>query len=163
MKYGLSLLLLLSIVGCSRDPASSSSTAAAAAAARNKAPAADETVAAVLLSPAKTSLALRFLLESKPALGSPGRVRLEFTATDPIANLALRAEGKDLTIDAAGATATLSLPEAGKTVSHTMSVTPQAPGFSQLIVHAQPPGDGAAEIVYAIPLLTDAAAQPAAK
>jgi hypothetical protein len=55
------------------------------------------------------------------------------------------------------------LPEAGKTVSHALSVTPQASGFSQLIVHAQPPGEGAGEIVYAIPLMTDAAAQPAAK
>lgn len=163
MKYGLSLLVLLSIAGCSRDPASSAPTAATAAAARNKAPAADEPVAAVLLSPTKSSVALRFLLEGKPAAGSPSRVRLDFTATEPVANLAIRAEGKDLTVDATGATATLSLPEAGKTVSHALSVTPQASGFSQLIVHAQPPGEGAGEIVYAIPLMTDAAAQPAAK
>jgi hypothetical protein len=32
-----------------------------------------------------------------------------------------------------------------------------------LIVRALPPGDGAAEIVYAIPLMTDAAAPAAAK
>lgn len=161
MKYGLSLLVLLSVAGCSRDPAST--TTGTTAATGNKAPVVEETVAAVLLSPAKASIALRFLLESKPVLGSPGRVRLDFSATDPVANLTLRAEGKDLSVDAAGASATISLPEAGKTVSHTVSVTPQAPGFSQLIVHAQPPGEGTAEIVYAIPLMTDAAAQPAAK
>jgi hypothetical protein len=157
MKYGLSLLVLLSIAGCSRESPSSATTGTAATTA-NKGPVAEETVAAVQQSSGKAAVALRFLLEGKPAVGTPVRVRLDFTATDPIAQLTVRVEGAGLTIDVGGAVALLAMPEAGKTVSHTVSVTPSAPGFSQLIVRAQPPGDGAAEIVYAIPLMADAAA-----
>jgi hypothetical protein len=162
MKYSLSLLVLLSIAGCSRDPASSAATGPAHSTAANRTPAADETVGAVQLSSGKTPVALRFMIEGKPAVGSPVQVRLDFTATDPIARLAVRMEGTGLTVDANGAMAMLALPEAGGTVTHTVAVTPQVAGFSQLMVHALPPGDGAVEMVYAIPLMTDAAAQPAA-
>jgi len=161
MRYGLSLLVLLAVAGCSREPDAAATTRAAATAASNTAPVVEETVAAVQQSTGKAAVTLRFLLQGKPAVGMPVRVRLDFAASVPMAQLAVRLEGAGLTIDASEATTTLALPEADKTVSHTVSVTPQAAGFSQLIVHAQPPGDGAAEILYAIPLMTEAAA-PAA-
>ena len=58
--------------------------------------------------------------------------------------------------------AVVALPDAGKAVSHTLSFTPQAAGFTELLVRIQPAGEGAAEVVYAIPVLVDAAT-PAAK
>jgi hypothetical protein len=157
MRYGLSLLVLLSIAGCGREPASSVNTGTAATAASSKGPVVEETVAAVQQSPGKAAVALRFLLEGKPAVGAPIRVRLDFTAAHPIAQLTVHAQGAGLVVEDSGAAATLAMHEAGKTVSHEVSVTPQAAGFSQLIVRALPSDDGAAEIVYAIPLMTDAA------
>jgi hypothetical protein len=161
MRYGLSLLVLLSVAACSRDPEPPSAGGAAPAAAASKAPTADDTVAAAQQTAGKSPVTLRFLLDSKPVVGSATPVRLDFTAAEPIAQLAVRAEGAGLTVDATGASAMLALPEAGRVVSHTVGVTPQVAGFSELIVHVLPPGDGAAETVYAIPLMADAA--PAAK
>ncbi|HXC60366.1 MAG TPA: hypothetical protein VN645_13715 [Steroidobacteraceae bacterium] len=163
MRYGLLLLVALSVAGCSRDPSTSTTTGTTKASDGNRAATADESVAAVLQTSGRAAVSLRFVITSKPAAGVATPVRLDFTAADPIAQLAVRAEGAGLTIDAAGATAMLALTEAGKTVSHTVMVTPQAAGFSELLVHALPPGDGAAEIVYAIPLMAEAPAAPAAK
>ena len=161
MRYGLSLLVLLSVAACSRDPEPPATGGAAPAAAASKTPAADDTVAAPQQTAGKSPVTLRFLLDTKPVVGSATPVRLDFTAVEPVTQLAVRAEGAGLTVDAAGATAMLALPEAGRVVSHTVSVTPHVAGFSELMVHALPPGDGATEIVYAIPLMADAA--PAAK
>ena len=165
MRYSLLLLVAASLAGCSRDPApSATSTGAANTPASNHTVAADDSVAAAQQSSGRAGVALRFVLSNKPAIGMATPVRLDFTAADPIAQLAVRVEGAGLSVDATGANFMLALTEAGKTVSHTVNVTPQAAGFSELIVHALPAGDGAAEIVYAVPLMTDAGATaPAAK
>jgi len=160
MRYGLSLLVLLAVTACSRDP-EPSTVAAPATAATTHTPTADDSVAAAQQSPGKSPVTLRFVLESKPVVGSATPVRLDFTASEPITQLAVRAEGTDLAVDAASASFVLALPEADDVVSHSIAVTPQVAGFSQLIVRVLPPGDGAAEIVYAIPLMADAA--PATK
>jgi hypothetical protein len=161
MRYGLSLFVLLAVAACSRDPEPPAGGAAPTAAAPH-APAADDSVAAVQQSPGKSPVTLRFVLSGKPMVGSAIPVQLDFTAPETITQLAVRAEGTDLVVDAASASFMLALPEAEKVVSHAVTVTPQAAGFSELIVHVQPPGDGAAEVVYAIPLMADAAA-PATK
>lgn len=160
MRYGLSLLVLLAVAACSRDP-EPSAPGAAATTATTHTPTADDSVAAVQQSSGKSPVTLRFVLENKPAVGSATPVQLDFTASEPIAQLAVRVEGVDLTVDAASASFMLALPEADKVVSHTVAVTPQGAGFSQLIVHVLPTSDGAAEFVYAIPLMADAA--PATK
>jgi len=158
MKYGLPLLVLLSVAACGRDPASSPASVNTSALDAKRSAAAEETVAAVQQSSGRAAVVLRFALENKPALGSPTRIRLDFTAAEPLAQVAVSTEGMGMAVDAAGATATLAMAEAGKTVSHTVVVTPQATGFSELIVHLLPSGDGSNEIVYAIPVMIEAAA-----
>src|SRR4051812_25178106 len=136
MRYGLLLLVAASLAACGRDPAPTTAAGAANAPAKHPTMTADDSVAAVQQSSGRAAVGLRFVITNKPAAGVATPVRLDFTAADPIAQLAVRVEGAGLAIDSAGANAMIALTEAGKTVSHTVNVTPQAAGFSELIVHA---------------------------
>jgi hypothetical protein len=152
-------LLVLCLAACGREPdaTTAGTTAAPAAGARG-----DDTVTAVLQSQGKPAVALRFLLEGRPVPGAASSLRLDLSSSEPDQQLALRVHGEGLEVDAATGTATVTLAEAGKVVSHTLSFTPTAAGLTELVVRIQPPGEGATEIVYAIPVLVDGAA-PAAK
>jgi hypothetical protein len=152
-------LLLLCLAACSREP---EATAAAAAAAPVAGARADDTVAAVLQSQGKPAVALRFLFESRPVPGTASSLRLDLTSSEADQQLELRAQGEGLAVDPASGAALVTLAEAGKVVSHTVSFTPAAAGLTELVVRIRPAGEGAMEIVYAIPVLVDGAA-PAAK
>jgi hypothetical protein len=50
----------------------------------------------------------------------------------------------------------VSLPRSGEEVSHTLALTPQVAGLSELRVHVKIAGeDGGPEATYVIPILSD--------
>jgi hypothetical protein len=107
-------------------------------------------------------VALRFLLEGRPVPGTASSLRLDLSSSEADQQLELRTQGEGLAVDPASGAALVTLAEAGKVVSHAVSFTPDAPGLTELVVRIRPAGEGATEIVDAIPVLVDGAA-PAAK
>lgn len=151
MRVVLPLLMLLGVAACSREPAASNGAHTKPAAATIAVPVDEDSVAAVLQSPGSPAVSLRFMFEGKPAVGKPAPLRLDLAGQPGVLSLLLQGEG--LLIDPSAAMVTLA---AGKPASQTFTVTPRSAGIGEIVVRIQPPGDGAAEVVYAIPLLVEA-------
>ncbi len=154
MKVVLPLLVLLAIAACGQESASprAATGAASGAAARSE----DDSVAAISLSSSKPALFLRFAVTGRPQAGVATPVRLDLSG-DP-GSVTLRVQGEGLLIEPAAAA--LTLPDDGTAARHTLQVTPQAAGLTEMVVRIQPQGDGAAEVVYAVPLLVGGATSP---
>lgn len=150
----LSLVMLvaaLGMAGCSENPSGDASGPA-----KNKAPAAAtaEAVAAVLLSGPPVAK-LGFVLDAKPVVGTATALRLDFTSTEAVPALQVRAEADGVMIDVATAQIGLAI-EAGKTATHQLTVTPGKEGLAEITVRLRTAPDSA-ETVYSIPLLVAAA------
>jgi hypothetical protein len=140
------------VAGCSGEKAGDTVITGA------KAPAAAgvEAVAAVLQSAGTPVAKLAFVVVTRPVVGAPSDLRLDFSAAAVIADLQVRAESASLTIDPATAVASVSI-DAGKTVSHQLRFTPQREGLAEVTVRLRAGADGA-ETVYVIPVLVAATA-----
>ncbi|HMA10731.1 MAG TPA: hypothetical protein VKO83_02510 [Steroidobacteraceae bacterium] len=149
MKAVLSLVVLLGLSACGREPESDAPSKSSAAATTSRT--GDESVAAVAQSPGTPAISLRFALVGKPRTGAAMPLRLDLAGVPGQVTLHLQGEG--LVIDPQAAS--LTLPEGGSPISQSVSVTPNAAGITELVVRIQPPGDGAQEIVYAVPLLVE--------
>ena len=152
MKAVLPLLVLLGLGACGQETASSTAAGGStrAVAARSD----DDTVAAVSLSSGKPPVFLRFAVGGKPTAGVAVPVRLDVSG-DP-GSVTLRVQGEGLSFEPAAAA--LTLPDDGSPASHTVQVTPQAAGITEMVVRVVPPGEDAAEVLYAVPLLVEGAA-----
>lgn len=161
-RFGLPLLLLLSVSACSRDPQPSEE--ATGTASLPNAAASVDSVAAVAQGGAAGPVTVRFALEDRPLVGTQANLRLELAAASPLSGVSVRIEGETLGFEPEGSQKVIDLPEAGKPVSYTVRFTPQTPGITDASVHVVPPGAEGRELVYAIPVLVEAAgaAAPAA-
>ncbi len=152
LKVVLPLLVLAVVAGCGGDGGSkSSATKGATPEARD----ADESVAAVAQTD-KPAIHLRFVTLARPKAGAATPLRLELSGEPGQATLRLQGSG----IVVEPAVASVVVPDGGKTVSQSVTVTPQAAGLAEIAVRILPPGDGAQEIAYAVPLLVEAAGSP---
>ena len=124
MKVGLSLLILLSMAACSRDPVSTEAQPSGSPAAKAASAAADS-VAAVAQGGSSLPVTLRFALEGRPRVGTTSNLRLEFSAATPRAGVQFRIEGEALGLDAAAGAQVIDLAEEGKSVTRTVAITPQ--------------------------------------
>ena len=154
MKIGLSLVVLLSLVACGRDPASTAAKPAGSPAAR-AASAGEESVAAVPQGGSSRAVTLRFVLEDKPRVGATSHLRLEFSAAAPQAGVTFRIEGEELGFDAGTAPQAIDVTEAGTT--RTVAFTPRSPGLTAATVRLKGSGGEAAEVLYDIPVLVEPA------
>lgn len=159
-RFGLPLLVLLSVCACSRDPQPVQGGAGSSNAARPNAAATGDSIAAVAQGGATGPVRLRFAVEERPVVGAASNLRLEFSAAAPLSGVSVRIEGETLGLDAAGSQKVIDLPEADRPVTYTVSFTPQSPGIADASVHVLPSGAEAREVVYAIPVLVDAAGNP---
>lgn len=157
MKVGLSLLVLLSVAACSREPASSAAKPAGSPAAQSGGSGA-ESVAAVAEGGSSRAVTVRFVLQERPSVGSTSHLQLEFAAAAPQPGASFRIEGNELGFDAATSRQVIDLGEAGRSAIQTVAFTPRSPGLMQAAVHVQPSSAEAAEIVYTIPVLVEPAA-----
>jgi len=153
MKIGLSLVVLLSMAACGRDPASTAARPAGSTA--QAATAGAESVAAVAQGGSSRAVTLRFVLEDRPRVGATSHLRLEFSAAAPQAGVTFRIEGEELGFDAGSAPQAIDVTEAGAT--RTVAFTPRSPGLTAATVHLKPSGAEAAEILYDIPVLVEPA------
>lgn len=152
MKSLLPFVILLGVAACSREPEAAATetrrvTAAVAAPA-------DDSVAAVLQSAGKPAISLRFALEGKPVAGASTQLRLDLAGTP--GPLSLQLQGEGMTIEPHSMA--LTIPEDGREISQSVAVGPQAAGMAEIVAKVQSSADGGQEIVYAIPLLVEAAA-----
>jgi hypothetical protein len=154
MKVLVPLLVLLGVAACGRMPDAPAPAAPKPAAKADPAPTAEDSVSAVLQSSARTAIALRFAIEGKPQVGRDTPLRLDFSGEPGV--LTLRIQGEGLALDPGSAT--LVLPEDGTVASQSVVLRPRTTGFTEIMVRIQPAGEGAAEVVYAIPLLVEGAA-----
>ena len=154
MKIGLSLVVLLSMAACGRDPASTAARPAGSTAAQ-AATAGAESVAAVAQGGSSRAVTLRFVLEDRPRVGATSHLRLEFSAATPQAGVTFRIEGEELGFDAGSAPQAIDVTQAGAT--STVAFTPRSPGLTAATVHLKPSGAEAAEILYDIPVLVEPA------
>lgn len=157
MKVGLSLLVLLSVAACGRDPASSVAKTAGSPAAQSGG-SGTESVSAVVEGGSSRAVTLRFALQERPRVGATSHLQLEFAAAAPQPGATFRVEGEELGFDASGNRQVLDLAEAGRSVTQTVSFTPRSPGLAQATVHVQPASAEAPEIVYTVPVLVEPAA-----
>lgn len=157
MRLGLALLFTLSVCACSRDPGPAPAVGDSTPAVQTARPGVPDSVAAVAQGGAPGPVTLRFVLEGRPVVGSASNLRLEFAATTALSGVSVRVSGEQLGLDAAGSSRVIDLP-VGETIAHSVTFTPRATGIAEAAVHILPPGEGAVESVYAIPVLVDAAA-----
>lgn len=143
------------LAGCgSSDQAGASATQGGAT---PKTAAGADAVAAVLQSAGTPVAKLGFALSAVPAVGAAVEMRLDVSAAAPTV-LQLVAEGDGLVVDAATARTRVSVPADGARVSHSLKVTPQREGLSELTVRLSDGSAGNAETVYVIPVLVPQAA-----
>ena len=152
MRVVLPLVMLLGAAACSRDP--QAPVAASRPAAATTVPGADDSVAAVVQSPGKPGITLRFVLEGRPTAGVASPLRLVLGGAPGPVSVLLQGEGLVLEPRAMA----LTIPDDGTPASQAVTVTPQAAGLAELMVKVQSSAEGGTEIAYAIPLLVEGAA-----
>lgn len=152
MRALLPFVILLGATACSREPDAVVATEKKVTA--SKAPADDNSVAAVAQSPGKPAVALRFALDGRPSVGSPSQLRLDVSGAPGPLSLSLQGEGLAVDPDSVA----LTIPEDGTSTSQSVSFRPQAAGIAEIVVRVQTMADGGQEMLYAIPLLIEAAA-----
>ncbi len=152
MRAVLPFVILLGVAACGREPEATVSVNKPIA--TIAAPSADDSVAAVALSPGKPVITLRFALDGKPTAGTTSQLRLDL-AGEP-GPLSLQLQGEGLVLEPHSLT--LTIPDDGKPVSQPVSLSPQAAGIAEIVAKVQTSADGGQELVYAIPLLVEGAA-----
>ena len=153
MRAVLPFVIMLGVAACGREPDVAASASGKPITATTV-PAAEDSVAAVVQSPGKPSISLRFALGDKPRIGAATSLRLDLAGTP--GELSVRLNGEGLVPDPNALSVTIG--EDGRAASQSVAVTAQVAGISELVVRVQPLSDGAQEVVYAIPLLVEAAA-----
>jgi hypothetical protein len=148
---------LLVIAGCGGAPESSgSATAPVTPAPAPEAAVNTTTVAAVREGSGNAAVRVRFLLETPPVVGQEVAVLLDFSSYISVpVTLDVNFAGDQILVKPEAATASISLPRSGEDVRHTLVVTPQVTGLSELKVHAKIAEEGGAEATYVIPILSD--------
>jgi len=143
------LVMALALAGCKDKPAEDEAGATArsgdSTAVRG---AASDAVAAALLSTGTPLAKLSYVVESRPLKGAPFKVSLLVSAATSIPALEMAVSSPVLEIEPV--TGTLAL-EAGKSASHELTLTSAEEGLVEFTVRLK--ADGAAEAVYAIPVL----------
>lgn len=152
MRAVLPFMILLGVAACGREPDVAASAASKSTSA-TPAPGAEDSVAAVVQSPGKPAVSLRFALGGRPRIGAATSLRLDLAGAPGA--LSVRLDGEGLVLEPSALAVTIG--EDGQAASQSISVTAQVAGISELVVRVQP-GDGAQEVVYAIPLLIEGAA-----
>jgi hypothetical protein len=115
----------------------------------------DESVSAVLLSAAPAPAQLRFLVASRPVVGTPFNIRLDVQSTTPVPALQLTmAPAAEFSVEPVSAVLTLAT--AGVRASQEIVVTPRQAGVSSLSVRLRAGAEGP-EAEYAIPVMVAAA------
>src|SRR5262245_52773007 len=109
-RFGLPLLMLLSVTACSRDPEPAAAAAGVPAAAQPGPAAVSDSVAAVAQGGAAGPVSVRFVLEQRPTAGAASTLRLEFSAAAPLTGVTVRIEGETLGFDPAGSRTVIDLP-----------------------------------------------------
>jgi hypothetical protein len=142
--------VVLVAVGCSRD--SASDKVATAPAATSIATPVDDTVAAVLQSQDKPELLLRYKWRSAPTIGETTTLELDVSATTVGGAYALEASGSNLDMGD-HSSVNLVVPDPGKSVRHTLAVTPKEVGWTELVVRLKSASPDVAEIRYSVPVL----------
>lgn len=155
MKLSLVAMLALTLAACGGGKPDADAAAQAAAGSAAKRPA-DESVAAVQVSPGSAPAELRFLVGAAPEPGRPFTLTLSASAAQPLPELQLLLEAEGMTVTPGSAV--LSIGEAGGVATHEFTVTPAAAGLADISVRLRAGADGA-ETRYAIPVLV---ADPAA-
>jgi hypothetical protein len=147
------LAMALALAGCGDRPAGdgagSPASAGEGAAARG---APGDAVAAVLMSSGTPVAKLSYVVETRPLKGAPFKVSLLVAAGTSIPALEVAASSG--TLEVQPATATLPI-EGGKQATHELTLTSPAEGLLEFTVRLKT--EGAAEAVYAIPVLVMAA------
>jgi hypothetical protein len=149
---------LLALLACSRESkvvAPPAPAPAAGAAATAAAP--TTTVAAVREGGGDAAIKVRFLLDKPMVVGQEGQLRLDFSSyISGAVTVDVKFEGEQIRLQPGAETTSVSLPHSGEEVSHTLALTPQVAGLSELKVHVKIAGeDGGPEATYVIPILTD--------
>lgn len=152
MRAVLPFVILLGAAACGREPQATVSSGKPAAA--SKAPVADDSVAAVALSPGKPGIALRFALDGKPTVATASQLRIDLTGEPGPVSLQLQGEGMELEPRSMA----LTIPDDGTAASQSVSLTPRAAGIAEVLAKVQSSADGGLEVAYAIPLLVEGAA-----
>ena len=147
---------LLALLACSRESKVAAPPAPAAGAAATAAPP-TTTVAAVREGAGDAAIKVRFLLEKPMVVGQEGQLRLDFSSyISGAVTLDVKFEGEQLRLQPGAEMTSISLPRSGEEVSHTLALTPQVAGLSELRVHLKIAGeDGGPEATYVIPILSD--------
>ena len=153
MRAVLPFVIMLGVAVCGREPDVAASASGKPANATTV-PGAEDSVAAVVQSPGKPSVSLRFALGDKPRIGAATSLRLDLAGTP--GELSVRLHGEGLVPDPSALSVTIG--EDGRAASQSVAVTAHVAGIAELVVRVQPLSDGAQEVVYAIPLLVEAAA-----
>jgi hypothetical protein len=150
---------LLALLACSRESkvAAPPAPAAGAAATAPAAAAPTTTVAAVREGAGDAAIKVRFLVEKPMVVGQEGQLRLDFSSyISGAVTLDVKFEGEQIRLQPGSEMTSVSLPRSGEEVSHTLALTPQVAGLSELRVHVKIAGeDGGPEATYVIPILSD--------
>ena len=155
MKTGVVLLAVLALAGCGSGEQSKKSSAVTTA---NKAqPAVADAVAAVLQSTGAPVASVNFLLDAKPLVGAPAKLRLDIAAAEAMA-LLIVVEAEGLSLEPDSARGTLVLTGGGTVTSRELNFTAQRAGLVEILVHLRKAEDGSIDTVYAIPVLVGSAA-----
>jgi hypothetical protein len=155
----LTMAMALSLAACGGGKPDADG-AAAAAASKAAARPADESVAAVLVSPGAAPAQLRFLVGAAPEPGKPFTLTISATAAQPLPELQLELESAGIAVSPASAV--VAIGEAGGIATHEFTATPGAAGLAEISVRMRAGAEGP-EARYAIPVLVrDPAAATAA-
>lgn len=152
---------LLALAACSREASAPPPPGPASGAAAPAAP--TKTTAAVREGSGNAAVRLRFLIDKPPVVGQEMQLQLDFSSyiSGPV-TLDVNFEGDQLNLQPGAETTSISLPQSGVDVSHTLVLVPQAAGLSELKVHAKIAGEeGGAQATYVIPILADSKAAKA--
>lgn len=114
----------------------------------------EESVAAVLQSPAPAFATLRSTLPQRPVVGEPFPLQLLVSASQPVERLQLTVESADLQVTADRAA--LTLESANEAATHELTLTGNQAGLAEITVRLST-GDGKPEAVYAIPVMVETA------
>lgn len=142
------LAMTLALAGCGDKPADEAGSAASSGAGAAARGAPGDAVAAVQLSTGTPLAKLSYVVESRPVKGAPFKVSLLLSASTSIPALEVAAASG--TLEVLPATGTLAL-EGGKPATHELTLTSAEEGLLEFTVRLK--AEGAAEAVYAIPVL----------
>lgn len=153
MRNALVAMLALALAACGSKTEEEGAAQRAAAASAQVA--GSDEVAAVLESAGTPVARVRFVIESRPAVGRAFNVKVVVASPTPVPQLLVKVTGTDLVVEPP--TVMLVLGESGgagseNVNSHTFSVTAQQEGLVELAVHLATAPE-IPETVYIVPVL----------